>query len=50
MLLALAAIAGWRVFMLEPRPLLASEVLQPVAGAEVIAQKKRRKKKSQRHN
>jgi hypothetical protein len=48
--LTVAAIAGWRLFMFEPDVAIASEALSPITQARLLAPKKRRKKKSQRHN
>jgi hypothetical protein len=49
LVLTVAAIVGWRLFMFEPVA-AAGEELSPVTRAAVVAPKKRRKKKSQRHN
>jgi hypothetical protein len=50
LVLMVAAIAGWRLFMFEPDVAIASEAPSPVARAALVSPKKRRKKKSQRHN
>jgi hypothetical protein len=48
--LAVAAVVGWRLFMLDPPAATASEAPKPVVKSEVMPPKKRRTKKSQRRN
>lgn len=50
LVLTIAAIAGWRLFMFEPDVAVAGEAPAPLARTAVVAPKKRRKKKWQRHN
>jgi hypothetical protein len=49
LLLAAAAVVGWRLFMLEPAA-IATEAPQPMVKTQVVTPKKRRTKKSQRRN
>jgi len=50
LVLAVFAVIGWRVFMLDPRPTIAADTARTAATPEIITPRKRRKKKSQRRN